>query len=655
MFLREWFRPPRHLLALFIAIIVLPAAVLAWLAWRTFEQDRALERQRLRERVETAAASVVSGLESRLDELARQLPELAASADVSLPDDSVLLVTRSDEIVERPSGRLLYFPRIPKASRPRDARLTAAETLEYRSQNPASAAEAFRAVARDQDPAVRAAALLGLARCLRKIGRDQEALVAYDDLARLGAFLVEDAPAELVARHARCALLAERKTPGLAQEATVLLADLAGRRWILDRASHAFYSGEASAWLPSPSATSPASVIVALAEAAGEVDRLRQRLGTQPGRGRTSIRFRDSPLVFVWENTPKEMTALVRGPSWFREAAAPWFPMGVGIALVDRESRAVFGEPGALRSPVVVRSAADTGLPWTLRVASADPDRELASLSGRRKMTLAGLALLGVLVLAGGYLVERAVARELAAARLQADFVATVSHEFRSPLTSMKHLLEMLEDGAVPSEERRQRYYKVLSGEAERLRQLVEHLLDFRRMEEGKVEYRFEPLDVSELVGQIAGEFGSQPPSRERLLVTLDGRNPVVKGDREALARALRNLLDNAAKYSPEAAPIHVGLAVDERHVSISVRDHGPGIPPNEQKAVFRRFFRGAGAARSGVKGTGIGLATVSHIVRAHRGEIRLDTAPGVGSTFTIVLPSVPEPPGSPKPVGEGG
>jgi signal transduction histidine kinase len=254
-------------------------------------------------------------------------------------------------------------------------------------------------------------------------------------------------------------------------------------------------------------------------------------------------------------------------------------------------------------------------------------------------MTLAALALLSVLVLAGGYLVERAVARELAAARLQADFVATVSHEFRSPLTSMKHLLEMLEDGAVPGEERRLRYYRVLSGETERLRQLVENLLDFRRMEEGKVEYRFEALDASAVVGQVAEDFGAQLASRDRLVVSLDGRETRVKGDREALGRAILNLLDNAAKYSPDTAPIHLGLAVDGTQVLISVRDQGPGIPPDERKAIFRKFYRGAGAAKSGVKGTGIGLATVSHIVRAHHGEIRLDTTPGDGSTFTMVLP----------------
>ena len=644
MFLREWFRPPRHLLALFIAIIVLPAAVLAWLAWRTFEQDRALESQRLQERLEAAATHVGSTLEAKLAELARQVPALAAASAVSLPGDSVLLVVREEDIGERPPGRLLYFPRVALGARPQDARLTAAEALEFRDQNPTAAAAAFRRAAAAADPAVRAAALLGLARCLRKAGRDQDALAAYDELARLGALVVEGAPAELVARHARCALHAERKAPALAAEASALHADLLARRWILDRASYAFYSAEARAWLSSPPQTPSDPATAALAEASREVDRLRQQSGTQPGRGRTSLRLHDSPVVIAWENTARDLTALVRGPSWSAEAAAVWSPMNVRVAFLDRESLPIFGRPAELRSPVAVRPAADTGLPWTLRVASADPDRELASLSGRRTMTLAGLALIGVLVLAGGYLVERAVARELAAARLQADFVATVSHEFRSPLTSMKHLLEMLEQGAVPSDERRQRYYHVLSGEAERLHQLVENLLDFRRMEEGKVEYRFEPLEANEFVGQVAEEFCAQLPSRERLAVSLDGRKALVKGDRVALARALRNLLDNSAKYSPESAPIHLSLAVDGERALISVRDHGPGIPPAEQKAVFRKFYRGAGAAKSGVKGTGIGLATVSHIVRAHHGEVRLNSVPGDGCTFTIVLPSVPEP-----------
>jgi signal transduction histidine kinase len=394
-------------------------------------------------------------------------------------------------------------------------------------------------------------------------------------------------------------------------------------------------------WLPADLATPPSVLALALADAAGEVEHLRREQDGQSAQGRQTLWLRGHPLLIVWENTPRQMTALVRGPSWFAQVAPLWRSLNVTLVLLDAGAHPALGRPADLHGPVTVRPAADTGLPWTLRVSIADSARELASLSGQGSLALAGLALVGILVLAGGYLVERALARELAAARLQADFVATVSHEFRSPLTSMKHLLEMLEDGAVSSEDRRHRYYHVLAGETERLRQLVENLLSFRRLEAGKAAYHFEKTDARTLVEQVAGDFSSQLATRDRLITSVDGSGVRVNADREALSRALWNLLDNAAKYSPEEALIHLDLSLNAEQVAISVRDHGQGIPASEQKRIFEKFYRGAAAGTSGVKGTGIGLSTVNHIVRAHRGRIRVDSVPGQGSTFTIVLPGV--------------
>jgi signal transduction histidine kinase len=611
MFLREWFRPPRHLLALFVAVIVLPAIALAWLAWRTFQQDKALERQRVQERLETAASSVIAGLDRRLDELARQIPILAASANVSLPDDFLLVTIRDATITLSPPGRALYYPRVPEGRRPRDAGLAAAEALEFRSQDLASARDAFRRLARSGDAAVEAAALLGLARCLRKSGQDPEALAVYDDLARLGTFLVEGVPADLVARHARCALLAHMNAPELTPQAAALQADLQKRRWILDRASYAFYSGEVRAWLP-PAAAPPADpLVLALTDAAGDVDRLRHETGVLPGQGRQAAWLHDRPLLVVWANTPREMMALVAGPSWFAQTASLSKTLNVALALVDGQSHVVAGAPQQLAGPVVVRRPADSGLPWTLRIASADPAKELALLSGSRRLALGGLILLGILILTGGYLVERALARELAAVRLQADFVATVSHEFRSPLTSMKHLLEMLEQNAVTSEDRRHRYYEVLSGETERLRQLVENLLNFRRMEAGRAEFRFEPVDAVDLVERVAADFRAQLASSDRLVVSADAHGLRVSADREAMSRALWNLLDNAAKYSPREPPITVEAESSTAGITIRVHDEGGGIPIEEQQRIFDKFVRGASARAGGSKGTGLGLAMV--------------------------------------------
>ena len=119
----------------------------------------------------------------------------------------------------------------------------------------------------------------------------------------------------------------------------------------------------------------------------------------------------------------------------------------------------------------------------------------------------------------------------------------------------------------------------------------------------------------------------------------MDGELCEICGDWEALTRALWNLLDNAVKYSPDSPTVLVEVAREQYAVSISVRDRGLGITPKEQKQIFRKFFRGSAAKAAGVKGTGIGLAMVQYIIQAHGGKMRLESAPGVGSTFTIVLP----------------
>jgi hypothetical protein len=284
------------------------------------------------------------------------------------------------------------------------------------------------------------------------------------------------------------------KAPELPSQARDLYQDLLRPRWVLDQATFEYYTGEARAWLPADAAPPPNPARLALADAAGDVDALRRRQNAQPGHGWTTAWSHGKPLVIVWQNAGHEITAIVAGASWFERSTAMWAADNLAVAIVDADSHVVFGQPDRLSKPVVVGAMADTGLPWTVRVASADPSKVPSLLARSRRMVFGSLAVVGLLIVVGGFLVARALARELAVARLQRDFVAAVSHEFRSPLTSMKHLIEMLDQGAVPSDERRQRYYQVLNSEADRLREMVENLLNVGRMEAGKAEYRFERL-----------------------------------------------------------------------------------------------------------------------------------------------------------------
>jgi signal transduction histidine kinase len=227
-------------------------------------------------------------------------------------------------------------------------------------------------------------------------------------------------------------------------------------------------------------------------------------------------------------------------------------------------------------------------------------------------------------------------------ARLQSDFVSAVSHEFRTPLTSMRHLTELLEGGVVSSEDRKQKFYGVLAHETRRLHRLVESLLNFGRMEAGKLEYQFEELDAVALVREVAAEFQSESDGRSCSieLALPEAQALMIRGDRDALSRALWNLLDNAVKYSPAGSLVQVELAREGSRAAIRVKDRGMGIPSAEQKEIFKKFVRGSTSRDSSAKGTGIGLAMVQHIVDAHKGTVGVESWPGEGSIFTILLPA---------------
>jgi signal transduction histidine kinase len=241
---------------------------------------------------------------------------------------------------------------------------------------------------------------------------------------------------------------------------------------------------------------------------------------------------------------------------------------------------------------------------------------------------------------------QRLIALDAKRAQLQSDFVAAVSHEFRSPLTTLRIITELLVQNRIPDEARRRQSYAFLDRETTRLQRLVEDLLDFGRMESGRKQYMVETHDAFQLVRATLAEFSEQADSQgfrmEADLRTAEGCSEApIQVDEEAFRRAFRNLLDNAMKYSPVCRTVWVDGEVQDHKVLISVRDKGMGIDAEEEQAIFQKFVRGHAAKKAGIKGTGIGLAMVQQISEAMGGEIRLQSEVNVGSTFTLVLPLV--------------
>ncbi|MDP3001143.1 MAG: HAMP domain-containing sensor histidine kinase, partial [Bryobacterales bacterium] len=486
-----------------------------------------------------------------------------------------------------------------------------------------------------RDPSVRAAALLRLGRIEKKLGHFEAALAAYSELARLGETRVEGLPAEMAAREARCRLYEQAgRVKELAGESAALDAGLRQGRWRIARATWQFYAEEAARWMsgPAPAPVDPNQLALA---AAAEWVYQRWQVD-RDSSGHQFLTLEDRPVMVVWKATASKLRAVVAGPRVVQSALdSVARDPGVSIAFSDAAGLAVLGRPATRPRVQVVRVAAATGLPWTLQVARTDP----AAPSAQSRFLAAGGAILVLLLVSGGYFVFRAMAREMAVARLQSDFVSAVSHEFRSPLTSIRQLSHLLASDRVPDDDQRGRVYGALVRESERLHTLVEALLDFGRMEAGSVRYRLEPLDPVQLVTEVTEAFRLNPAAAGyNIHLRAEPGLPRVAADREALCRALWNLLDNAVKYSPENKDIHAEVAGHDDGVAIRVRDQGLGIPASQRKAIFMKFVRGDPA--SAVKGTGIGLAMVEHIVRGHRGTILLASDPGAGSTFTILLPA---------------
>ena len=642
MFSKGPARPLRSLVALIVVITVVPLATLLWLGWRLLEQDRVLERQQIQQRVERGADLVVAGLQRVIGASEQRL----ARGGQEWPDGAVMVTYRDQAVEAFPRERVAYFPVVPPLREAPVAAFVRGEDLEFRQRDLKAAIEVFRELARSSDPAIRAGGLLRLARSLHKMGQVQQAADTYSRLAEIGDVSVGGVPARLIARYGRCKLLEEQnRRAELRTEALDFDRDLRSGRWALTASVYWLYTGDAAKCNGSVS-TAPRQAEV-FADAVNTLwDQLKtMRPAAAASSGRELLEARGQRLTVVWQASDGVFRALVATPSfvesqWLVAIAPIVKEQKISLSLRDASGQRAFGTDAG-NTHTATRSAAESALPWNVVAASLDPPDEDRDFALRRQLIVAGLLLLVFMALGASYVIVRAVSRELAVARLQSDFVAAVSHEFRTPLTALRQFTDMLREQPALDDGRRRVAYDAQSRATHRLTQLVESLLDFGRMQAGARRYHFEPRDCAELVGRVVDDFRGEANATGHRVEFRGGGSAQIDADDEALARAVRNLLDNAVKYSPVPSPVEVGVERRNGQVLISVHDQGMGIPAHERANIFAKFHRGEQARTQGIKGTGIGLAMVDEIVRAHHGHVDVASEPGAGSTFTIVLPVV--------------
>jgi signal transduction histidine kinase len=431
-------------------------------------------------------------------------------------------------------------------------------------------------------------------------------------------------------------------------------------RWLLERLRFEFYLDTAHRWAGIPPTADPSSPLTATHREQSMRVLTRQveavvAMWPESDDGRVPRhRVLSSPdgvgLAFWQTGSGPERAVLVLPPPYvqstvFPDALAATRRDGLHVTVTTGGGELVWSS--AASSPTAANPAgtftlADSTLTWRIRVWPQELDAWQAELRTRRALQAAMLLLMLAAIGFAGVLAIRTLRRELDVARRESEFVSAVTHEFRSPIAGIRQLGSLLEQGRIPSDERRQQYYGMIVHESQRLERLVDNVLDSARLEDGSRPFQLALIDPGPWLASLATSFSAERrDGMPELQVSVAADLPAVRADIEALALAVQNLLDNAVKYSPGQPAISLDARRDERNLVIEVRDRGVGIASEDLPHVFDRFYRGGGEVTRRVKGTGLGLSLVKHIVTAHRGTVAVESHEGVGSSFTITLPGM--------------
>ena len=608
-------------------LIVIPALVLAFFSWRSVGQEREARRAEVFDLTKAGSRAALAELEGELDRR-RQVAWGTAGATASD-------LTRAGErgrlvAVLMRTGRF-HYPRPPvsyaatleERLRREDPslldRYTLATSAEFEKNRAAEASAAYLSLAALVDnPGTLAALLHAAARAAHRGGDLETVRMIGKRLAEefysatgesgmpygvlIGVRLLElDPSAEALQALTRA--FAAGSLPGHSRE--MILRDLEGRTGLS--------AGEA------------------LADARA-LEEIEEALGHPEGRSDDAVLIDGHPYLLTYR-TIEDGDAAIAVPL----GAFPSSPgilgefegISYGIAGWNASGGEELGREGSEEFP----SFAVTAL-------LLDPSR-LEVPVGRLWLTGGLIACLVAALLVGLFGLFRGVSKELALARMKGEFVSGVSHDLKTPLTSIRMFAEMLEGGKVHSEEKKKEYLGVIHRQSIRLSRMVENVLDFSRIEEGRKTYTLAVRSLTDVVREAAGVFRTQVEGQDvRFNVDLPPEPILVKLDADALSSAILNLLDNALKYGGD--PKDIGLAVIRRgdHGEIIVSDeNGPGIPSAERERIFERFVRGAEAAAGPSGGAGLGLWLVRHVAGAHGGSAGVQSDPENGSRFILSLP----------------
>jgi signal transduction histidine kinase len=694
----------KRLIIIFLLTIFLPSVTLSIFGIRAIRNERYRLDKQIENEHRRAAQNLKSQVVFHLEELGSVLQNLVRSNTFLQRDDAGIrnmleaqLSTNPlvDQVFVAYEGEEPFFPLFrprPGGGIPSSGlvsedslleRLKRAETYEFKEKNYQKALSVYKGLFdRSKDMNVKARVLANIARCLMKAEDYQGAIQNYqkigDDYPE--SLSISGLPMALIGRlqmAACCRNLGEHRS---SLEASLeLYRDILLMRWPLDQTQFKTYAALVEKSLSEMIAENQRSP--SLEDHKDEFYRLKimhqERLeqwmviedirkeivpelqGKQGLAQSPSDPFRFHKIL----NGMDFLLSAVRIPNSSQTHSIGW--LGIKIEerhLIDHVIPAAIANIQFSDSPDVVisnlsgeillgerNSSAEEATataffednfpPWRIEIFRSGGEAS-GTLDLKRNFYFWTILTLVVVLISGAVLISRTIAQEMGVLRQKSDFVSSVSHEFKSPLTSIRALAERLRDGKVRDSERMKQYFSVITQDADRLTHLVRNILDFSKIEEGKKEYEFEETDMAQLVKQKIEDFQREEIAKGmKILARIAEDTPHLDIDKEAMMQALNNLLDNAVKFSADSKEIEVGLKRDNTNVIIEVKDKGIGIPSNERDKIFEKFYQGRNAVRQSSKGTGLGLTLVKHTAEAHGGRVDVKSRVNEGSAFSIILP----------------
>jgi len=648
-------RGHRKQILLFLLAVILPSLVLVVFTLRMISQERELAQKRMADERRRLASEIGQHLLVRLEKIklqessaAANWTQLSAQRDYVNPEVVLIGLVQGDQLLlpweeNKKSEEFRQLLSSSDFSR----KIQLAESEEFAKKDFLRAAGLYRQLMKTaQEPVQRGYARLLLARALAKAGRNKEALSHYRSILDLPSRVTDEYGIPL-SLYAAGRLLDEENAYGEILE--YIRTELGLKRWLSPSESYMLQE-VVERLVNTASEESIKDTAKDYQRIINEhIRKLEQALELQGD-------FQKIAFAAKQENQGKRDE-----PVWISYGEIPWlvslapplpgsqpllFVVHAQDILASLRQDSGFSEtfPGEFNLVTGEGSAGESLGPnfRGLKIAfTASEDKTLSKQwSFQRSFYLLALLLVLSVTLFGAYLLWRDVRRDVRMAEMRSQFVSSVSHELKTPLTAIRMFAETLRLGRSRNLKTQAEYLDTIVSESQRLTRLLNNVLDFSKIEQGKRIYKPELTSLSEII-QASARAMKYPLSQQgfELNVHAEEGLPDVRVDKDALEQAILNLLNNAMKYSGESREIDLRLQRKDDQALIQVIDRGVGIDPREQTRIFEKFYRVPMPENERIVGTGLGLTLVSHIVKAHGGSIEVESEPGKGSTFSIYLP----------------